>query len=201
MTLSDSESPEVTEQLFLRARAGERSALESLFASAGERLQLFVELRMGARLRTEFEPNDVVQETWVAALEGLERFEPRGEGSFGAWLCRIAEHRIVDLGRHGARRKRTPPGQRQPVSRWLEVARTSATGPFSAAARLESHGALTDAVGRLDERDRETLLMRHFEELTLEEIADRTGASPTAVRRRLGRVLGLLGAGLGRSPE
>ena len=39
--------------------------------------------------------------------------------------------------------------------------------------------------------------MRYFEELTLDEIAHRMGASPTADRRRLGRVLGALGDRLG----
>ncbi|MFT6833847.1 MAG: RNA polymerase sigma factor (sigma-70 family) [Planctomycetota bacterium] len=182
-----------TERWLMEARAGSPTALNALFAEAGDRLLLFVRLRMGERLRSELEPCDVVQETWTAALEGLERFEARGPGAFSAWLCRIAENRMADLGRRGGRLKRTPPGAAHPASVLLAAARASVTGPFSAAARSDENRRLAEAVERLDEPDREALLMRHFEELTLEEIAHRTGASPTAVRRRLGRVLGVLG--------
>ncbi len=83
----------------------------------------------------------------------------------------------------------------------MDQARLSATGPFSQAVRTEREGRLSSVIEGLEVADREVLLMRHFEELTLDEIAHRTGASPTAVRRRLGRVLALVGQAMGNDGD
>ena len=191
------QDPQATRKLLLRARAGDRSAADELFAAAAERVGLFVQLRMGPALRAKMEPVDVIQETWVAVLEGLEDFESRGQGSFSAWVCRIAERRLASLARYGARAKRKLPGTEQAVSMLLDHARQSATGPFSHAVCSERGSQLSSAIEALEAKDREVLLMRHFEELTLDEISHRTGSSPSAVRRQLGRALALLGQSIG----
>ena len=184
-------------RLLKAARSGDAKAADELFAGASPNLETFIQLRMGPRLRASYDPLDVLQEVWVAALEGIEQFEPRGRGSFNAWLCRIAERRLAGLARRGGAQKRDAPMEPHPGSALVRLHRASATGPFSAAAKLEEREALQQAIADLSDEDRRALLMRHFEELPLEEIAHRLGCSETSVRRRLGRLLTGLGRALG----
>jgi RNA polymerase sigma-70 factor (ECF subfamily) len=53
-------------------------------------------------LRNDAEAEDVVQETYMRAFTGLERF--RGEAAFGTWLTRIALNEAL-----GRLRRRRPP--------------------------------------------------------------------------------------------
>ena len=53
------------------------------------------------RLGNRDQAEDVVQETLLAALERMERFE--GGSEFGTWLIGILKHKIVDAMRAGAR--------------------------------------------------------------------------------------------------
>ncbi|MFT7678567.1 MAG: RNA polymerase sigma-70 factor (ECF subfamily) [Planctomycetota bacterium] len=188
---------EPTRALLDRAQAGDMQAAEQLFEQAAERVLLFIRLRLGAKLGRELDPMDVLQETWVAALEGFQRFDAAGTGAFAAWLCRLAENRMADLARRGGRLKRTPPGQRQAASVLLDRAKHSATGPLTAAVRGERGQRLSEAIEQLDQEEREVALLRHFQELSVEDIAERVGASASAVRRRLGRALASLGRAMG----
>lgn len=170
--------------------------LEERFARAADSVLLFIRMRLGAKLAAKTEPMDLLQDTFVTAYEAYDSFEPRGKGSFTAWLCRIAENRIRALADHHGAAKRTPPGEAQPVSRVLERVRAERTGPATAAARQEEHDRLFAALGELDDDEREALLQRHFLGRTFEEIADALDLAPTTARRltarataRLGRVL------------
>lgn len=190
----------VTKDLIDRARTGEPAAAEQLFASAGERVLLYIRLHMGQSLRANYEPLDVLQETWLTALKLLGDFEERWPGGFSAWLCRIAENRMADLGRHGGRAKRRPPGSAVPISQMLDRARQSADGPATQVASMELAERLNAALDALEPEDREVVLLRHFQGLAAVEIARRTGSSETAVRRRLGRTLAVVGRALGEGP-
>jgi RNA polymerase sigma factor (sigma-70 family) len=55
---------------------------------------------------------------------------------------------------------------------------------------------VSGAIEALDEPEREALLLRHFEDATVDEIAERLGRSPSAVRRLLGRAAARLGDAL-----
>lgn len=90
---------QATLRLLERARAGDDAARDALFAAALPPLLVYVRARLGAGLGARVEPADVVQDALVAALPALPTFEPRGAGSFVAWLCRIAA-----LRRRGSRR-------------------------------------------------------------------------------------------------
>ena len=52
--------------------------------------------RLPVILRAKVGASDVVQDAWLAAFVSLGAFEDRGDGSFGAWLRRILEHKIAD---------------------------------------------------------------------------------------------------------
>ncbi len=167
------------------------------FARSAERLLVYLRLRMGPDLCARIEPLDALQEVYLKASGLRERFTSGDEGDFVRWLCRIAENHLQDLVRyHGALRRRpaTPPA---PISAVIEGLRKNATGPVTAAGRAEEQLRLREAIAALEEAQRTVVLMRFFQGRSLDEIAHRTGRSPSAVRRLLGRATASLGTRLG----
>lgn len=185
-----------TRRLIERARAGERAAYEELFALHAERLQLFVRARLGARLRQRLDSLDVLQEAYAEAHRLFERFEDRGPGSFFRWLCRITENRIRGLADHHNAAKRRPDGGPAPLSDVLQKLGLSTHGPATRAERREARERLEAALESLGEEGRRVVLLRFFQGLTLDEVAQALDTSPTSARRMVGRALKDLGRAL-----
>jgi RNA polymerase sigma factor (sigma-70 family) len=183
------------------------SALQcrTLFARAGDRLQLYVRLRLGAELRRRVDSMDVLQEAFLHAHRDVAKFDTSNardpERRFAQWLCRIADHRILDLAsRHGAARRNLGREQRD-VTQVLRDLQRSGHGPATSLVRQEERVRLADAVEGLEDADREIFVRRHFEGETIEVIAQRVGRSASAVRRVLGRVTLELGRQLGETVQ
>ncbi len=169
------------------ARGGDEQAFGSLFEAATPRLLLYVKLRLGGRLAGKLDALDVLQETALEAFRSMQRFEPRGAGSFSHWLCGIAENRMRDLAKlHGAA-KRGGLEVSEPLTRVLERVRRSQAGPLTAADRGERIERVNAALQQLEPQEREALVLRFFQGAKLDEIARTMGRSESAVRRLLGR--------------
>ncbi len=154
-------------KLLLRLRSGDESA----FVSLVERYHAPM-----LRLAVSFVPShaiaeEVVQDTWLAALRGLGEFE--GRSSLKTWLFRILVNRARTT---GARENRTVPvaavdparfdasgGWVDPPEQWIEAAEDRAEA-----------GKLADRVrARVDElpgRQREVVALRDVEGMSSEEV-------------------------------
>lgn len=179
--------------LFARARSGERPAFDALFALAADRVLYFIHLRLGSALKQQVESVDILQDTYLDAYTSFETFAASDDRAFVRWLCRVAENRIRDCRDYIEAKKRTPPGGVHPISKVLQVARDSGTGPVTAAERADMRERLAKAMRELAEEERDVLAKRHFEDMTIEEIGHAMGRSETAVRRLLGRATAKLG--------
>src|SRR5712664_2295037 len=84
----------------------------------------------------EADARDLVQETYLRALEARESFRP--EASMRAWLARILRNRFIDLLRHGEREVPWPDGAEE--SKTLQAVCDEQAGLFGDAelARLTS---------------------------------------------------------------
>jgi RNA polymerase sigma-70 factor, ECF subfamily len=82
------------------------------------------------------------------------------------------------------------------------VAQLSAgrTGPATAAGRAELHARLNEALGRMDDTDREVLALRHYEQLTSAETAQVLGIQERAAAKRYTRALERLREMLAEAP-
>jgi len=195
--VTTNESRHATLALVVAAKGGDDDAYDALFARMGDRLRLFIEARLGPRLRQREEPMDLVQETYLAAHRAFAEFEPGdrpADVAFRAWLCRIAERCICARADHHGAVKRMPPAEAARISRIVEAASAQGPGPLTAAGRADSSARLLAALDALPPDQREVVLLRQFEDLSLAEIARRTDSSETTVRRRFGlasRSLGL----------
>lgn len=188
---------EVTAGLLERARAGDEAAFDRLFARVLPRLRWFLSLRLGSGLRGRLEPDDVVQETYAAALPLLSDFESRGEGAFVRWLFAIGENQIRRLTAHHRAKARSGLPSGGPADAALALAADPASGPCTCAARVERRALVSDAIRGLPEDQRDALFLRIIEGRPLREVAATMGCSESAVRRLLVRAVDALGHRLG----
>src|SRR5262245_29002800 len=87
---------DLTLQLVRRVQSGDRAALQPLFERYYDRVRRIARVRLGAGLRQRMDSGDIVQETFIAALSGFDRFELRDEASLLQWLAVLLENRIRD---------------------------------------------------------------------------------------------------------
>jgi RNA polymerase sigma-70 factor (ECF subfamily) len=183
------------------AQQGDRAALERLLERYQERVRGIVRVRLGAQLRAQLESGDVLQQVLLDAFRSLDRFEPRDEAAFLAWLATIAENRIRDAAdyhgsekRDGARAVPLDAGPADDASIGPAPPVDGAPGPAEAAARSEQRRRHEDCLAELPEADREVVVLRDYIGLPWKDVAERVGApSPDAARMRHAAVLVELG--------
>jgi RNA polymerase sigma-70 factor, ECF subfamily len=168
------------EDLMDEMRRGSRTAFETLFGRYREAIWAFFRRRTADAGRAE----ELAQDTFVAVLEGAARYERRG--LFKSFLFGIAYNVLFADGRKAAHR----------VTEELD------TDPAGAFADPDPGIWVRDAMARLDEDDREVLMLREYEQLSYQEIADVRGAPLNTVRSQLFRARLALKAALEtRTPE
>jgi RNA polymerase sigma-70 factor (ECF subfamily) len=132
-----------------------------------------------ARLGSRADAEDVVQETFVAAMRALHTLqEPRRVGS---WLCGIARHKALDL----VERRRRP----WTVS-WDHAAVGTPRAPQAAdvvdtIARAEIRVMVRSAIARLSPAQREAVVLHYLAGYALVEVAQLLGIPLGTVKRRL----------------
>lgn len=186
-----------------RARSGDREALASLFAEHEDRLRRWVDRRLDARLRARLSPSDVVQEIYLAAEARLDHYRERPEMAFGVWVRLLADQRLIDAHRRHLGAEARDAGRE--VGLGAGAAHSSAadlaarlagdlTSPSQAAMRHEVHEILARAIEAMDPLDREVLSLRHFDELSNDEVAGLLGIPKGTASKRYVRALGRLRA-------
>lgn len=179
--------------LFQRAQGGDSEAFGVLFGACAERVLLYIRMRMSKALRARVEPEDILQETGLAAFRDIGSLEPRGRGAFSRWLCAVAENRIRDTRDYHGAQKREALGRQEGITLVIEGLLRSATGPLSAAARKEEQGLLQQKLEGLPEDERAAVMLRFFGGMTVTDIAQELAMSESAARRLMARATVRLG--------
>ncbi len=177
------EPESTTKVLWRRARDGDPAAYEQLFSLHVDRLLVFVRARLGSGLREKVEPEDVLQDAYVAAIKSFASFEYTDDGAFLRWMCRIIDNRLRDAHDHFSAKKRQE----------VVLPRSAPTGPVTALGRVERRQEIATALLQLSPEHREVLLLRYFEGMTAEEAGQRMSRSPGAIRNLAARALIELG--------
>ena len=169
-----------TDQLLQSAVSGNQDAADVLLQRHRQRLRTLVRTRLDSRLAGRVDPSDVVQDVLLAAHRRLDDYLREQPISFYAWLRQIALNRLTDLyRRHVLAAKRTldreesPPSEMNDESVALLAERLvpSQSTPSEYLMRDELKQHVASALQRISADQREVIVMRHLEELSLKEIA------------------------------
>jgi RNA polymerase sigma-70 factor (ECF subfamily) len=199
-----------TGELLRQAAHGDRDAREALLARHRGRLRKMIAWRLDRRLAARVDPSDVVQEVLLEASGKMDRYLRERPLPFFPWLRSLAAEHLVTLHRRHVRARgrsvlREEPGLLNlPDESAAELAArlvTSSTNPTQRALRQEERERVRRALGRLAERDREVLVLRNLEQLSVADTAEVLGISAGAVKVRHLRALERLRALLAERDE
>lgn len=171
--------------LMLAWAAGDVAAFEALYARHRQRLHRFL---LG-QLRDPGLADEVFQDTWQRVVAAGRDWRP--DAAFATWLYRIARNRIAD---HWRARQHRPPAPEDADERTARL--EDPDTPERHVAGLQRDRGLRQALDALPEEQREAVLLRLEQELSLEEIGEITGVGRETVKSRLRYAMDKLRAAL-----
>ena len=175
-------TPEDTEDIRLMrlAAEGDTTAFEHLV----ERHQRMVVGTVGRMLGTSSDAEDIAQQVFVRVWKNLKRYEPRAK--FTTWLLKITRNLVFNELR---RRSRHPavPLQSETDEEERPLKDEHATSPDATLLEHELQEAVDAAIAQLPETQRMAVILRRYEELSYEEIAEALDQSVSAVKSLLFR--------------
>jgi len=162
--------------------------LDKLIVRYQHRLMRYLLYLTGNREQAE----DLFQEVWMRVLVRGGQFN--GQARFETWLFTIARNLVIDQ-----RRKRTMSSLDELIegkseddrAMSFEIADGEPT-PFDRVSNLEDRERIAAALLELDTLHREVLVLRFYEEMSLEEIAKVTRAPLSTVKSRLYRGMAMI---------
>jgi RNA polymerase sigma-70 factor (ECF subfamily) len=188
-----------TQQLLDQARQGDAAAAERLLNQHREPVRRMIGLRLDPAIAARLDASDVVQEVLLEASRRLDNYLREPNMPFHLWLRHIAKDHIIDAHRRHRQAQRRGVDREQPAvpaaladHSSLEFAAQfvdQELTPASAAMQQELQERLHQAIAQLDEDDREIILMRHFEQLSNQDVAALHDLSEAAASMRHLRAL------------
>ncbi|MEM7316938.1 MAG: sigma-70 family RNA polymerase sigma factor [Planctomycetota bacterium] len=185
-------------RLVEQALEGDQHATATLFEQYRPRLRRMVELRMDARLRARVDASDVLQEAFVDVSRQLDSYrEKRSEIPFFLWLRLQTGSRLAQLHRRHLGTEKRDVNREQPPMHIPDASSIfmagQLAGQFTSVDRglrkQEVADKLLQTLNSLSDKDREIIAMRHYEELSTEEIAISLGMTRSGVLKRYGRAI------------
>jgi RNA polymerase sigma factor (sigma-70 family) len=165
-------------QLVALYRKGNEEAFEMLLHRHKSRIYTAIYLIVKDRYIAE----DLLQETFIKAINTIKGDRYNEEGKFAPWISRIAHNLAID---HFRRGKRYPEVVLEDGSRALDSMQFAEDSYEDLQVMKETRSRLRDMVKQLPEEQKQVLIMRHYLQMSFQEIADRTGVS---INTALGRM-------------
>ena len=185
-----------TQHLVAMVRGGDESALNQLCKVYGARVHWIIRLRMGKELRSKLESMDLVQDTLIHALSGLDDFTYKNEGDFVRWLSTIAENVLrgnlkkLHAGKRDIRRE-VPLGYGPTTGSRLVVnpGPIDSTTPSVIMSKKEDLARLEKAIDQLKPEYKKVIILTKIEGFSYKEISVKLGKSNDAVRKLISRAI------------
>jgi len=175
-------TPEDAEDIRLMGLAGDGDM--TAFEQLVERHQRMVIGTVGRMLGTNSDAEDISQQVFVRVWKNLKRYEPRAK--FTTWLLKITRNLVFNELR---RRSRHPavPLQSETDEEERPLKDEHAVSPDATLLEHELQDAVDAAIAQLPETQRMAVILRRYEELSYEEIAEALDQSVSAVKSLLFR--------------
>jgi RNA polymerase sigma-70 factor (ECF subfamily) len=149
---------------------------------------------MDRQLQQRVDASDIVQDVLIDANRRMAEYLKDPAMPFHLWLRQMAQDRLIDAHRrHRVAAKRSVDREQRLVAKHrldqstLDLAAQLCDGertPAAAAQWNELQVLFQSALEQLDEKDREVVIMRHFEKLSNSEVAEALDLSPPAASMR-----------------
>ena len=153
--------------LVTRAKRGDQAAFTQIYERYANAIYRYIYFRVGEADLAE----DLQADVFLRMFEGLERYEDRG-WPISAWLYRIAHDRTVDTLRRRKVRRHVP------YERWDG----SYDGPEDKISAQLEHEELVDSLNDLTTEQRQVILMRFMNDMSIQEVAKELGRSEGSVK-------------------
>lgn len=182
--MADPEAPPLEQDadMLKRLHDGDRTAMAELYDRYFDRVYSLVFNQVD---RNRDVAEDIVQETFLAALKSAKGF--KGRSSAYTWLCSIAYHKVADHYRRQSReRKRMVSGIDVDT---VDVSENPGTQPQpdSLIESAETRQVVNEALARLPWDYRQVLILKYVEELSVQEISQIMDRSPKSIEGLLTR--------------
>lgn len=132
-------------------------------------------------VKDQYVAEDLLQETFIKAIKKLKSGQYNEEGKFLPWIVRIAHNLAIDFFR---KEKRYPTIVMEDGSNIFNSLAFSEDSTESVKIKNETHSILREMI-QTPEAQKEVLLMRHYADMSFQEIAEATGVS---INTALGRM-------------
>jgi RNA polymerase sigma-70 factor (ECF subfamily) len=159
-------------------------------------LRLLARLHLDPRLRGKLDPSDVVQQTMLEAYRAMSGWDEHSPAERAAWLRRILARNLANAIRDFTRARRDVNRERSLEAaldassiRLGELIPDAGPTPDDQAEQNERLLRLAHALIELPEAQREAVVLRHYENWTLEAISRHLDRSPAAVAGLLHRAM------------
>jgi RNA polymerase sigma-70 factor, ECF subfamily len=171
--------------LLLRARKGDRQALDRLFGLCRSYLLVVAEAQVNSWAGAKFSASDLVQQTLMDAYRGFADFRGGTTAEWLGWLRQIASHNACDLARHYAGAQKRLVKKEVPLEPDGHAAQgpgDSPNTPSVLAVLQEQQLLLADALAQLSSDHREVIVLRNLQGLSFADVANRLERSRPAVQ-------------------
>ncbi len=192
------DSTELTRQTLLRAREGDSGAIDAVLERHRAPLKRMVAARLDRAVAARVDASDVVQDVLWEASRRVSEFLAMDGIPFQVWLRRLARDRMIDMHRRHRKAARRSVDRERRMDAALaghssidlmRQLRDDEPNPLEQAIRRELAQRFLLALEQLRDTDREVISMRHFEQMTNQEVARALECSEATAGMRYLRAL------------
>ena len=159
-------------------------------------LRVLAEIELSPRLRSKVDPSDIVQQSLLEAHRALHAFKGQTEPELIAWLRTILAHNLLNTAREYSAKKRDVRREQQ-IAQQLEHSSlrlehflaAEQTSPSQHVVRAEQIEELAAALAQLPDDQRTAVILKHFHDWPMAQIAQHMDRSTLAVAGLLKRGL------------
>jgi RNA polymerase sigma-70 factor (ECF subfamily) len=187
-----------TQELIQQAQGGDAAAVDELLARHREPVRRMIGLRLDRAVAPRVDASDIVQDVLLEASRRLGEYLRDPSMPFHLWLRCLAQDRVIDAHRrHRKAQRRSVDKEKRLHKEWADRSSMELAAqlidreltPATAALRHELEGRFQEVLEELGDDDREIILMRHFEQLSNQEVAQTLGVTEAAAGMRHLRAL------------
>lgn len=164
------------------AREGSNHALRTLYESHKEKIYALA----FRYTRNKEDAEDILQDTFIKAFNGLDQFHNHSGHNFNSWLYRIAVNASIDL----LRKKKTMKNKlSHPHFQDQALAATEGPDPADSDIIRDARERIQKVLNKLTPRQRMVFILRHFQQFSLKEIANYLNCTTGSVKKQLFRAV------------